>query len=406
MTNVLSGVLFLDIVRYSRMTEEKQAQALRRLDRVIASAEAVSAALAQGRVRIHPRGDGKLLIFSEGALPALHAAAQISDALRRDQPFDLRMGIHYGSVRLLDPDLPDSEVVGEGVDTARRVMDAGDERHILLSASAAAVAHGCAEWRYLVHSRGSCRVKHGVVMQIFSLHGLYGNRRLIGNEVTPRQVFWFRQDEKMAAGVSPLPHRYVWIAFAVLGVTALLAGFGAFSQGASTFASVSSSFAVKKAGRLEQRKTAKPAAAAARNKGARQGRRIGRVAATQYVMAPDFVQQDIAAVRQAAQLKGLRLEVKQVPNALYAKGIVCGQRPREGKWPLNKPITVYISNGDEAPEAPVVLAEDQADLEEPLAPENDGAESAPRQKENGDTAPPAESDPARDESTVNTGGTG
>ena len=379
MTNVLSGVLFLDIVRYSRLSEERQAQALRSLDRIIAESDSVSRALRNGQVRIHPRGDGKLLIFSEGVHAALHAAAQINYAVHCERPFELRMGVHHGSVRALDPARTDSEVVGEGVDTARRIMDVGDEGHILLSAAAAEFAQYDGDWHHLVHYSGDCCVKHGAVLRVFSLHGLYMNQRLIGSETPPHQVFLFRQDKKVRNEKDRPSKRHVY--FASLGIgSAITAGFLLFLPNTVLHPKPTPPRPIKSSAlpTLQwPRQSLRPQRAVHTLHVVKHQRQAKPITPRMDdVIVPDFLNADIELVETYARQHGLTIVEKLVSSDIYGEGTVIKQAPSAGKWPAKTSVVVYVSKGNENAETPAVPPQDQETVSASATEPDGGAQAA------------------------------
>jgi hypothetical protein len=61
-------------------------------------------------------------------------------------------------------------VAGGGIDMAQRVMDSGDEGHILLSASVGDVLRDLGEYRNHLHDLGEHEVKHGVKIRLVNLY--------------------------------------------------------------------------------------------------------------------------------------------------------------------------------------------------------------------------------------------
>lgn len=108
------------------------------------------------------------LLFFVDVLAAAQCAIDIQKAL---SGVPVRMGIHSGLVQK-QLDITGSEnVVGEGINTASRVMGFGDTGHILLSAQYALVLSQFDDWKPRLHLLGDGTAKHDLQIQLFSLHG-------------------------------------------------------------------------------------------------------------------------------------------------------------------------------------------------------------------------------------------
>jgi hypothetical protein len=81
------------------------------------------------------------------------------------------MGIHSGLVQTQIDIAGRENVVGEGINTAQRVMDFGDAGHMLLSAQYAAWLRQFDDWASSVHRLGEGTAKHGQRVEVYSLHG-------------------------------------------------------------------------------------------------------------------------------------------------------------------------------------------------------------------------------------------
>ena len=90
-----------------------------------------------------------------------------------------------------------ANVAGAGINLARRVMDCGDEGHILLSKRVAEDLGHSREWGPYLHDLGECAGKHGV--PIF-LVNFYGDG--VGNPELPKVVRQSQSEQaaKAAAG--------------------------------------------------------------------------------------------------------------------------------------------------------------------------------------------------------------
>jgi hypothetical protein len=117
-----------------------------------------------------PSGDGvALLFFADVAGPA-DCAREISVKLGSDPSLRLRMGIHSGLVQR-QPDISGREnVVGEGINTAQRVMSLAGEGQILVTAQYADWLGQFEGWAPYLHPLGETAVKHGNHLRVFNLY--------------------------------------------------------------------------------------------------------------------------------------------------------------------------------------------------------------------------------------------
>ena len=125
----IAHVLFIDVVDYSKQSTTEQSRVMASLNESVLACSAYRVAKERGRVLAIPTGDGMALLFFDDVLaPANCATVLKSDGLR------VRMGIHSGLVQHQTDIAGAPNVVGEGINTAQRILDAGDEGHILVSA--------------------------------------------------------------------------------------------------------------------------------------------------------------------------------------------------------------------------------------------------------------------------------
>jgi hypothetical protein len=143
---------------------------LERLNAAVSTAPAFAGARSAGAVVALPTGDGMALAFWQDVLAPVRAAVEIAHDVS-GHGIPLRMGIHSGLVQM-QMDIANREnIVGEGINTAQRVMDFGDAGHILLSAQYAAWVQHFAEWADLLHPLGEGTAKHAQVISLYSLYG-------------------------------------------------------------------------------------------------------------------------------------------------------------------------------------------------------------------------------------------
>lgn len=156
----LAHVLFLDIVGYTRVPIDLQTQTMERLNEILRGTEDFVRSQASKQLLRLPSGDGMALVFFGDVEAPVRCAVEVSKALRSHPDIKLRMGVHSGPV---DPikDVNDIAIVtGTGINTAARVMDAGDNGHILLSKRVADDLGQYSRWKDHLHDLGEVTIKN------------------------------------------------------------------------------------------------------------------------------------------------------------------------------------------------------------------------------------------------------
>ncbi len=179
----IAHVLFMDIVRYSKLLTNEQRERLQELNQIVRETEAFRAAEAVGKLVRLPTGDGMVLAFFTTPDAPLRCAEAIAYALKGKTNLPLRIGIHSGPVDAISDVNDRPNVAGAGVNTAQRVMDCGDAGHILLSKRAADDLAQYGEWKPQLHDLGHAQVKHGVQLGIANF---YNDE--IGNPAIPGKI--------------------------------------------------------------------------------------------------------------------------------------------------------------------------------------------------------------------------
>jgi class 3 adenylate cyclase len=172
----IAHVLFLDIVDFSRESTPVQAKQSEDLTRLVASTKAYEEAKRQNSLLTLPTGDGMALLFFTDVSAPARCAREISEAVRGGVQIRLRMGIHSGLVQRQRDISGNENVVGEGINTAQRVMNLADDGHILTSAQYADWLKQFDEWSKHLQPLGETEVKHGLRVGVYNLvDGTFGN---------------------------------------------------------------------------------------------------------------------------------------------------------------------------------------------------------------------------------------
>src|SRR5437762_1538967 len=157
----IAHVLFMDIVGYSKLLINEQAELLQELNRIVRNTSQFRNAEAVGELIRLPTGDGMALVFLRRAEAPVQCAMEISQALRSSPEIRLRMGVHSGPVNQVADVNDRSNLAGAGINIAQRVMDCGDAGHILLSKRVADDLAHYRQWQSCLHDLGEFEVKHG-----------------------------------------------------------------------------------------------------------------------------------------------------------------------------------------------------------------------------------------------------
>jgi len=163
----MAHVLFMDIVGYTRRPLEGQSSVVQQLRSVVRACSGFKRALESDSLICLPTGDGMALVFFANDVCApIHTALEIAAALRENEMFGLRMGLHSGLVFRV-PDINGAQgVAGGGINFAQRVMDCADAGHILMSQVHASFLREFESFQPHLRDLGEAEVKHGVRMAI------------------------------------------------------------------------------------------------------------------------------------------------------------------------------------------------------------------------------------------------
>src|SRR5580658_7767286 len=184
----LAHVLFMDLVAFSTTPMEEQRQSLHTLQEIVRqSAHFRDGERDSGLIRL-PTGDGMALVFFGDPIACVQCALDISARLKNTR-LKLRMGINTGPVYRVADINTNLNASGGGINTAQRIMDAGDAGHILVSKSAGEVLLQLKDWAGYLHDLGEHPVKHGVTLQFYNLYTIeLGNPALPSRFQAERRV--------------------------------------------------------------------------------------------------------------------------------------------------------------------------------------------------------------------------
>ena len=217
-TYEMASVLFMDIVSYSLGSIDEQTELLTMLQKIVRDTTEYQAASAKEELLSLPTGDGMALVFLRDPVSPAKCALEIAAALKDHAQIKLRIGLHIGPVRRHADIRENMNVVGGGINMAQRVMDCGDDGHILVSQQVAEVLQQLRGWSDGLHDLGVQEVKHGVKIHLYNLC-----KDGLGNKQVPRKLQHTAAATPQSAGIPPSPalsKKWIYVAALLLVVAA------------------------------------------------------------------------------------------------------------------------------------------------------------------------------------------
>ena len=166
----IGHVLFMDVIGFSLLPIERQAEVLDQLQKAVASSSTFQRSSAKRQMISLPTGDGMALVFFNNPTSAATCALEVARALQNTPEVKLRMGVHTGLVYRVADINANRNVVGGGINMAQRVMSCGGEGHILISQPVAEVLSQLEYWQPHIHDIGEYQVKHRERIRLFNLY--------------------------------------------------------------------------------------------------------------------------------------------------------------------------------------------------------------------------------------------
>ncbi len=198
----VAHVLFMDMIGYSRLQIDLQRSLIGELQAIVCATQEYTRANAQSALICRPTGDGMALVFLNDMLAPLRCAIEIATILRARPRIKIRMGVHSGPVYIVHDINGSRDVHGDGIIMAQRVMDCGDDGHILLSGELAAMIGKVKPWSLYLTDVGECGIKHGQTIPLFSLASREVGKEF-GNPRAPRKVMTHRTSAPPLVHLTP-----------------------------------------------------------------------------------------------------------------------------------------------------------------------------------------------------------
>ncbi|MFB5597838.1 MAG: adenylate/guanylate cyclase domain-containing protein, partial [Nitrosopumilaceae archaeon] len=176
---------FIDIVGLSDpyMSTKTQIKKIGVLNKCISETE-IFKSTPKDMMIVLPTGDGMCIGFYQGPELPLHLAIELQEKLAQynkglipSETVRVRIGLHSGNCFVVKDIKGQDNVWGPGIILARRVMDFGDDGHILMSPTLAEDLRELSdEYRKYIKPVHDFVIKHGKTILVYSAYGKdFGN---------------------------------------------------------------------------------------------------------------------------------------------------------------------------------------------------------------------------------------
>jgi archaellum biogenesis ATPase FlaH len=184
-----ANFFFIDIVGLSSpsLSVRKQIEKIEFLNNFVISSEIFR---KNSDKKVLPTCDGMAIGFTANPEAPLDLSIQLHEKLKRhnigqdnESSLAVRIGIASGPVFIVNDANNNQNIWGPGIIFARRVMDIGDDNHILLDAG---LAHSLLtlddKYKEIIHYIGDYKIKHGQIIKLYSAYqeNKFGNKDIPG----------------------------------------------------------------------------------------------------------------------------------------------------------------------------------------------------------------------------------
>jgi Adenylate and Guanylate cyclase catalytic domain/PEGA domain len=194
----ICSVAFLDIIEYSKKGVTSQITLKEQLNRVLG--DALKGVAANDRI-ILDTGDGAAISFVGDPEQALFVSLMLRDAVEQRKPgvteeLNVRIGINLGPVKLIKDLNGQSNIVGDGINVAQRIMSFAAPNQILVSRSYYEVVQCLSDaYAKMFHYEGSRTDKHVREHEVYAVGDSAGELRRsleAAQDTSPRLHFGVR----------------------------------------------------------------------------------------------------------------------------------------------------------------------------------------------------------------------
>jgi class 3 adenylate cyclase len=165
----------MDIVASSKLSSDEQRRIVERLQEIVRQSHEYQRSQALEKVITLPTGDGMALAFFDKLDAAALCAIEVAKGIQSEQLCQVRMGIHLGSVFVMNDINNKRNISGAGINLAERVMSCGGAGHILLSDNVGELLRHLGKWSDKIQEVGECQVKDGWIRVWNLVDGPIGN---------------------------------------------------------------------------------------------------------------------------------------------------------------------------------------------------------------------------------------
>src|SRR6266404_432224 len=198
----LGHVLFIEIVGNGSPSTSDQRKALEHLQELVRSTVEFKKAYPRKQMIALAASDAMALVFFSNPERAMRCAVEISRGARKIASLHLRMGLHSGPVYPVAHINCTDRIADGGISVAQRVMDCGEDGHILVSHFTAEHLQGLGPWTGFLQDLGEVDLKHGTKLHLFNFwDGDSGNSKP-PKEYSVRQRDKSRPDQLIGQAVS------------------------------------------------------------------------------------------------------------------------------------------------------------------------------------------------------------
>jgi hypothetical protein len=211
-TLIHANLFFVDIVGLSdpTMSTKNQIKKIESLNRTITNCAGFKST-SKDNMLILPTGDGMVIAFLQGPELPLKLAIELQGKLTLynkskipSETLRTRIGIHSGPVFVVNDILNNRNIWGPGIIIARRIMDIGDDGHILLSSRVAEDLRELSDqYKQIIKPLHDYTIKHGQTLLIYSAYG-----KGFGNSKVPIKASY--QKSRMAREVNKLRKKAIY----------------------------------------------------------------------------------------------------------------------------------------------------------------------------------------------------
>lgn len=174
---ITANVLLIDVIGYSARNDDQQSQIIEILNQLVNDTPTMNESPEEERLCLST-GDGMAVAFFGDPRYSVYLTLELDERIKAynseasiEDQFEVRMGTNQGMVYIIKDINERNNLAGDGINRAQRVMDCGDNGHLLISQSFAdALTHADSSMANLFHPLGEFEVKHGQKVTIANIY--------------------------------------------------------------------------------------------------------------------------------------------------------------------------------------------------------------------------------------------